>query len=579
MKGDTAVNFRRVQILLASSILLASIMFSITGCGKGTKDAGNVTLADVYSKMSDNLRNCTGYTEDVNVTFDASVVTSTKSDKSTESEVSAICSTSTDLSVTNGIIYHTTGSVQTRLQGFSLEFPIEEYVANKDALSLSAAEDGSTILPDDMQDVLDQVNKDKEGTDETLTKESTDDKDSKEEKDDKDSREDTKGTDGKVLSDDEFVYFSSKRVTDDSGNVNNEWTRTYIPKSSALGALLLEKIEKNSFGLSLDEHSVLDITSDTYTLKSEMGYLEFSSMLNSDVLSDTVDSLSTDDRVPVILKVNKETCLPESLVIDFSNSSYETAVTNKLVDTKTDVKKFIMTVNFSNFGEGTDIDIPENVQQEGALTTETSDDVGDGEVLEEGTVEDKDKKKKKEKRETTPSSDGKKTYVSSIVTNPLKVGSKKWCKSYIYNGTDETYGEVGVYAKKLFRGADVNPYIDEWNAKCQVEEDKIGAAGDGLEWVVLEYQVYLPENFNVPEGGLIIPDIPASIKGTDGGVLHYAEKDWSDLPTVNLTGHPQVDKAGTKVTYHLLMAVPSGCTDYLFEMGTYGYDYFYIKGK
>ena len=96
---------------------------------------------------------------------------------------------------------------------------------------------------------------------------------------------------------------------------------------------------------------------------------------------------------------------------------------------------------------------------------------------------------------------------------------------------------------------------------------------------MLEYQVYIPENFNVPEGGLIIPDIPASIKGTDGGVLHYAEKDWSDLPTVNLTGHPQVDKAGTKVTYHLLMAVPSGCTDYLFEMGTYGYDYFYIKGK
>lgn len=564
MKGDTAVNFRRVQILLASSVLLVGSLLT-TGCGKGSKDASDVTLADVYSKMSESLRNCTGYTEDVNVTFDASVVTSTKSDKSTESEVSAICNTSTDLSVTDGIIYHTTGSVQTSLQGFSLEFPIEEYVANKDALSLTAAEDGNSILPDDMQEVLDQVNSDSTDSGET-------------------SAEDSQGTDtnadGTVLSDDDFVYFSSKRVTDDSGNVNNEWTRTYISKSSALGALLLEKIEKNSFGMSLDEHSVLDITSDTYTLKSEMGYLEFSSMLNSDVLSDTVDSLSTDDRVPVILKVNKETCLPESLVIDFSNSSYESAVTNKLVDTKTNVKKFIMTVNFSNFGDGTDIVIPENVQQEGVLTTDTSDDLGDGEVLAEGTVDDgTSKKKKKEKRETTPSSDGKKTYVSSTVTNPLKVGSKKWCKSYIYNGTDETYGEVGVYVKNLYRGADVNPYIDEWNAKCQTDEDKVGAAGEGLEWVVLEYQVYIPENFNVPEGGLIIPDIPVSIKGTDGGVLHYAEKDWTDLPTVNLTGHPQVDKAGTKVKYHVLMALPSGCTDYLFEMGTYGYDYFYIKGK
>lgn len=559
MKGDTAVNFRGVRFLLASSVLIGSCM--LTGCSKGTGKSENVTLADVYSKMSESLKNCTGYTEDVNVTFDASVVTSTKSDKSTESEVSAVCNTKTDLSVADGIIYHTTGSVKTSLQGFLLEFPIEEYVASKDALSLSVSQDGSAILPDDMQEVLEQVNTEPEDT------------------------EDSQGTSDGTLSEGDFVYFSSKRVTDDSGNVNNEWTRTHINRDSALGGLLLEKIEKNSFGLSLDEHSVLDITSDTYTLTSEMGYLEFSEMLTSDILADTVSSISTDNRVPVILKVDKETCLPKSLVIDFSDSKYESAVTSKLVDTETNVNKFVMTVKFSNYGEGKEIVIPDEVQQEGELQPTTTDELGDGEVLVEGELQaegTEEEDKKEEERETTPSSDGKKTYVSSTVTNPLKIGTKdklKWCKSYLYNGTDETYGEVGVYTYKLVRGKDVNPFIDKWNEKCQTEEEKIGAAREGLEWVVLYYQVYIPENFNVPEGGLIIPDIPVTVKGLDGGVLHYNKKDWKDLKTINLTGHPRIDKAGTKVKYRVLMELPSGCEDFLLEMGTYGYDYFYIKSR
>lgn len=561
------MNFRRVRMLLASSVLIGTCL--LTGCGK---DSDDVTLNDVYSRMSNSLRNCTGYTEDVNVTFNASVVTSTKSDKATESEVSAVYNTNTDVSVTDGIIFHTTGSVQTSLQGFALEFPIEEYVASKDALSLSTSEDGSSILPDDMQAVLDQVKE--KGT----TEESSE---GTEEANEAEATEETGET---VLSDDDFVYFSSKRVTDDSGNVNNEWTRTYINRYSALNGLLLEKIEKNSFGLVLDESSVLDITSDSYVLTSEMGYVEFSEMLDSDVLADTVNSINTDNRVPVILKVDKETCLPKSLVIDFSDSTYESAVTSKLVDTETNVNKFVMTVNFKNFGEGNEIVIPDEVQQEGVLTTDTSDSLGDGEVLVEGDIksEGTEENKDTEEREQIPSSDGKKMYVSSTITNPLKITTEskyKWCKSYLYNGTDETYGEVGVYVYKLLRGGKVNPYIDKWNEKCQTEEEKIGAAGEGLEWVVLCYQVYIPENFNVPEGGLIIPDIPVTVKGMDGGVLHYADKDWSDLKTINLTGHPQIDKSGTKVKYRVLMALPSGCKDFLLEMGTYGYDYFYIKSR
>lgn len=159
--------------------------------------------------------------------------------------------------------------------------------------------------------------------------------------------------------------------------------------------------------------------------------------------------------------------------------------------------------------------------------------------------------------------------LSSTEETPLVVGQASKVSKYI----DDTkcYSELQMSIKKIHRGEDALALAREYEENSTVVFE---APQDGIEYVVVEYDVYIPMEISTTG---TTANIPLEVRGlsTNGIIFNnnsYVISTWCiDKGEKSITGE--------KVTCMDIFQMPVGCTDYYLVFGTDGYTTTVYKGE
>lgn len=164
-------------------------------------------------------------------------------------------------------------------------------------------------------------------------------------------------------------------------------------------------------------------------------------------------------------------------------------------------------------------------------------------------------------------------------TNPIPFG--QWAKTARYATEDKTYHTVYVRVTKVTTSSDDAEYvqsaIDLHNTNSyefsQIDVNEIKLPAD-VELCVLDYEVFIPEEFPGPDYGIVKPNMQFSQKNIGGGGFPSADgtstyigmgANSEDLETEkDATYQP-----GNTYAFKSLFTMVKGYTDYVFEFTSY----------
>lgn len=201
----------------------------------------------------------------------------------------------------------------------------------------------------------------------------------------------------------------------------------------------------------------------------------------------------------------------------------------------------------------------------------------------EAKTEESEKEEEPEESAPETSTD---TDISSAIdasstsdTDPVPLG--QWAKTARYATEDETYHTVYVRVTKVTTSTDDAEYvqsaIDQHNENSY-EFSQIDSAAlelpDDVELCVLDYEVFIPEEFPSPEYGLTEPTMMFSESNIGGGGIPAADgaSTYIGLGTNNEDLATQADatyQPGSTYSFRNLYTMVKGYQDYVFEITSY----------
>ncbi len=164
-------------------------------------------------------------------------------------------------------------------------------------------------------------------------------------------------------------------------------------------------------------------------------------------------------------------------------------------------------------------------------------------------------------------------------TEPVPLG--QWAKTARYATEDETYLTVYVRITNVTTATDDADYIqtsvDQHNANgydfSQIDLASLELPSD-VELCVMDYEIYIPEEFPSPEYGLSEPTIMFSESNIGGGGIPSADGTSTYIGlgsnTEDLTLEADATYApGNTYSFRRLYTMVKGYTDYVFEFTSY----------
>ena len=157
----------------------------------------------------------------------------------------------------------------------------------------------------------------------------------------------------------------------------------------------------------------------------------------------------------------------------------------------------------------------------------------------------------------------------SSVSDPLTVGEATTVKRY-FDDT-KSYENVQMKVSKIHRGEKALKIAKDYEANSSV---KFEIPSDGIEYVIVEYQVYVPSSSKT-DGTLV--NLPIKIKGSNSeGIVYkndsYVISTWC-INDGGITGSDSI------VTCQEIFQMPIGCTDYYVVFGTKDHSPATYKGQ
>lgn len=156
----------------------------------------------------------------------------------------------------------------------------------------------------------------------------------------------------------------------------------------------------------------------------------------------------------------------------------------------------------------------------------------------------------------------------------------QWVKTTLYSATDDTYHSVYVRVTKVTTSTDDQKYVDDAIALNnslssdygQIDVAELKVPSDA-ELCVLDYEVYVPEDFPTEDWGIIAPDITFGAVSIGGGGIPTADGSSTYIgmgSTMNMEIEEERDyTVGNTYAFRSLYMMVKGYKDYVFHYGSY----------
>lgn len=195
--------------------------------------------------------------------------------------------------------------------------------------------------------------------------------------------------------------------------------------------------------------------------------------------------------------------------------------------------------------------------------------------------EETEEPEKKEEEADTGDTDVSSAIEGSSTSETEAVPLGQWAKVADYATEDEAYHTVYVRVTKVTTSEADEAYVQssiETNNTNSSEYGQINTADielpDDVELCVLDYEVFVPEEFPAPEYGMVAPEMDFSETNIDGGGIPSADgaSTYIGLGTNNTGLMMEPDKTyepGNTYSFRTLFTMVKGYEDYVFEMMSY----------
>lgn len=158
--------------------------------------------------------------------------------------------------------------------------------------------------------------------------------------------------------------------------------------------------------------------------------------------------------------------------------------------------------------------------------------------------------------------------VETTIDNPAQLG--QWVETMRYSPVDSAYHTVYYRITNVVRGEEAQAAADAYNAEGHVIQFS-ALEDDNLEYCMLEYEVYFPEDFPQEDYGITTVDIDFSVESPDGGGIEANGVAYIGLSSVvDISVAPEINEfyAGQTFTEgKAIYAMVKGVSDYVFEVG------------
>ena len=169
------------------------------------------------------------------------------------------------------------------------------------------------------------------------------------------------------------------------------------------------------------------------------------------------------------------------------------------------------------------------------------------------------------------------TPVQTAIDAPAKIG--EWVETKRYSAEDSGYHTVYYRVTNVARGDEAKKAVDAYNAEDHAVV--IGEVEGELEYGLIEYEVYFPEDFPQADYGITSIDINFSVTSPDGGGIKANGMSYIGLSSVwDISKAPEINEfyAGQTFTEgKAVFAMVKGVTDYVFEVSYYLDDEEYVS--
>lgn len=161
--------------------------------------------------------------------------------------------------------------------------------------------------------------------------------------------------------------------------------------------------------------------------------------------------------------------------------------------------------------------------------------------------------------------------------NPAELN--KWVKITDYSGKDQTYHNIYLRVTKVTTETDDNKYVEDAvklhnsfsdkNKQINIKNPKLSDEG---EWCVMDYEVYIPDDFPAYDGKITEPNISFDVTSlgdsSDGAsaIISFGLGTQKDLQVGEKTEKCDIGKI---YSYRFLYAMAKGNKDYSFTHSIY----------
>ena len=171
----------------------------------------------------------------------------------------------------------------------------------------------------------------------------------------------------------------------------------------------------------------------------------------------------------------------------------------------------------------------------------------------------------------------------STATEESPVPLGQWAAIADYSAEDETYHNVYVRVTKVTTSSEDAAYVQNAVAQSNANGSyyQIDLSSEDyqvpsdVEWCVLDYEVYVPDDYPSPEYGITEPTMNFSESNIGGGGIPSADgtSTYIGLGTNNtdLQNNPSDMKfsVGNTYSFQVLFTMVQGYENYLFELSSY----------
>lgn len=202
------------------------------------------------------------------------------------------------------------------------------------------------------------------------------------------------------------------------------------------------------------------------------------------------------------------------------------------------------------------------------------------ETTEQDTTEAEESESKTSSQETPASVDVSEAIQDTDTSDENAADINQWVKTTLYSATDKTYHTVYVRITKVTTSTDDQKYVDdaiELNNSLSSEYGQIDVAElkvpSDAELCILDYEVYVPEDFPTNEWGIIAPNISFGASNIGGGGIPSADGASTYIgmgSTMGMEIEEETDyKVGNTYAFRSLFMMVKGYKDYVFHYDSY----------